>query len=401
MSGAPYRIVLAAGGTGGHVIPALAVAEELAALGHLLRLVTDRRGSRYADVGPEIATDIISAGRLAGGRIIGALKALPAIVAGTVASIRILRRFSAHVVVGFGGYPALPVLLAAVLTRTPACLHEQNAHLGRVNRLMLWTVRALAVSYRTTVGVPRRMRALKVVTGNPIRAEVADLYDNPYSPPEADGEFRIVVLGGSQGAAVMDDVVPAAISVLPRSLRRRIHIVQQCRDRNLDAVKAKYRDMEVRAELATFLDDVASQLRQAHMVIARAGASTLCEIAVAGRPAVLVPLPGAMDDHQTANARVLEKAGGARLMPQSRFKPPALAKLLQRWARRPAELQQLATGVRCVARPEAARSLADLVEWLGRVSLRRQRGLDADAPVERREPHLESPSGSGRRKVAS
>ncbi len=363
----PRHIVLAAGGTGGHVIPAQALAQELKSRGHELSLITDSRGLRFTDGFGDIERYVIASGRVSEGGLAQRIMGLARIIAGTFSSWRILRRTRPDAVVGFGGHPSLPVMAAAALAGVTSCLHEQNAVLGRVNRLAARWADALALSFRNTRGARRVKRVRAVVTGNPVRAEIAKLHGRAYPKPKADGVIRILVLGGSQGARILSEVVPAALSVLPRSMRLRLNLVQQCREEDLERVTEKYHEIEVEAELTTYIEDVPKRLAKAHFVISRAGASTVSEIAASGRPSVLVPLPGATDDHQTFNARELERIGGAWLMRQSDFTAGELAKRVRGLITKPEALEVASRHARAVAKPGAAGALADLVEWLVRV----------------------------------
>ena len=363
----PGHIVLAAGGTGGHVIPAQALAEELALRGHRLTLITDDRGTRFAGWFKDMDVHVIPAGRLSRGGLAARAKALRLTVSGILQARNILRQTRPGAVVGFGGYPSLPAMVASSLVGVPSCLHEQNAVLGRVNRLLLHSADALAISFRNTGGLARARSVRTTMTGNPVRREIAELCRQPYPNLTADGRVNLLVIGGSQGAAILSDVVPAAISVLPLHLRRRLKVAQQCRAEDIARVRGKFRDIGIKADLATYFDDMPRRLTAAALVIARAGASTVSELAAAGRPAILVPLPGATDDHQTANARELERSGGAWLIPQARFTPAELAKRLHGLLTNLQFLTAAAANAGTVAQPQAAETLADFVEWLVRV----------------------------------
>lgn len=355
-----FDIVLAAGGTGGHVIPAQALAAELKARGHRPLFFTDDRGLRYAHLFPEIPMfDVASAP--SGRGFVTRVHAILRILAGTVRARRLLKEVAPAAMVGFGGYPSLPSGLAAALSGVPLCLHEQNAVFGRSNRVLARMARAVALSFAGTRRLATRADRVKV-TGNPVRPAIAALYDQGYEAPEEDGPCHLLVIGGSQGATVLSDIVPAAVSALPRALQERLRVVQQARAEDLDRVRAAYATLGVAAEILTFIDDVPSVLADCHLVIARAGASTVSELAVAGRPAVLVPFPAATDDHQTANAAELERAGGAWVIGEREFTPGALAKLLQIALRDPAKLEAAAAAARSVGRPDAAADLADIIE---------------------------------------
>jgi UDP-N-acetylglucosamine--N-acetylmuramyl-(pentapeptide) pyrophosphoryl-undecaprenol N-acetylglucosamine transferase len=359
-------IVIAAGGTGGHFFPAEALAAELLARGHRIVLMTDSRSAGLTSAvfaGHE--QHILRGAGIAGRGLVRGVRAIAALAAGVLQARALLSRIGAAGVVGFGGYPCVaPVLGASLLRRRPAVvLHEQNAVLGRANRFLASRADMLALSFAATERVPASART--VVTGNPVRPAIAALSQTEYAPP-AD-RFRLLVLGGSLGARVFSDVVPDAIAALPEALRARLSVVQQCRKEDLDRVRAAYAALGLEADLASFFPDVADRLQSAHLVIARAGASTVSELAVAGRPAILVPLPGAIDDHQSANARALAQAGGAWVLPQPQFTAASLAERLNHLLSTPSALAAAATGARTQARADAAARLADVVE--ARISL--------------------------------
>jgi UDP-N-acetylglucosamine--N-acetylmuramyl-(pentapeptide) pyrophosphoryl-undecaprenol N-acetylglucosamine transferase len=357
--------VLAAGGTGGHMIPAHALAAELRRRGHRVALVTDDRGARIPGLFEGVQVHVLPAGRLSGGPV-GWLKALKKIYVGRSMASRLYETFRPSAVAGFGGYPALPALMAAQRDRIPTLIHEQNAVLGRVNRLLAGRVDAIATAYGE-VGRLAASHAGKVhLVGNPVRGEVLALREQPYPALGEDGVFRILVTGGSQGATVLSQVVPDGLALLPEHFRRRLQVTQQCRPEDIDAVRAKYAALGIPADLATYIDDMPDKLGWAHLVIARAGASTIAELTAAGRPAILVPLPAATDDHQTANAREMARAGGARTIAQSRFAPVELAKQMQKLGLAPDALAHAAARARGIGHPDAASDLADLIERTGR-----------------------------------
>lgn len=362
------HFVLAAGGTGGHMVPAAALAAELTRRGHRVALVSDDRGVRFpglfADGPGGIQTHILPAGRLTGGPL-GYARAGAALLKGRAMAIQLYRSFRPDAVIGFGGYPALPALLAAFNQGIPAAVHEQNAVLGRVNRLVAGKVDVIATSYAEVERLAPRLRGKTRLVGNPVRDAVLALRAKPYPLLEEDGIFRVLVTGGSQGASILSQVVPDGLSLLPVAFRRRLQVTHQARIEDIDTCRAKYAELSIAADLATYLPDLPEQLAWAHVVIARAGASTLAELSCAGRPAILVPLPSATDDHQTVNARELTAAGGARTIDQRSFTPVELAKQMQRLGLDPAALQNAAGRARACGRPDAARNLADVVERLG------------------------------------
>ncbi|HEU4961670.1 MAG TPA: undecaprenyldiphospho-muramoylpentapeptide beta-N-acetylglucosaminyltransferase [Sphingomonas sp.] len=357
------RFVLAAGGTGGHMVPAAALAAELARRGHRVALVSDERGVRFPGLFEEVETHILPAGRMAGGPI-GWLKGARQVLAGRAMARELYRTFRPEAVIGFGGYPALPALLAAFRAKIPTAVHEQNAVLGRVNRLVARKVDAIATSYAEVERLKPEWQPKTRLVGNPVREAVLALRDRPYPLLEEEGIFRVLVTGGSQGASVLSEVVPDGLAMLPVSFRRRLQVTHQARVEDIDAARAKYAELQIAADLATYLPDMPEQLAWAHLVIARAGASTIAELTAAGRPAILVPLPIATDDHQTANAREITAAGGARTINQKAFTPKELAKQMQKLGLDPVALQNAAARAKSCGRPNATRDLADLVEWL-------------------------------------
>jgi UDP-N-acetylglucosamine--N-acetylmuramyl-(pentapeptide) pyrophosphoryl-undecaprenol N-acetylglucosamine transferase len=280
------------------------------------------------------------------------------------------RTFKPAAVIGFGGYPAFPALLAAFADGLPTAVHEQNAVLGRVNRLVARRVDAIATSYDTTERLPPKLAGKVHVVGNPVREAVLALRTRPFPLLEEDGIFRVLVTGGSQGASILSQVVPDGLAMLPVAFRRRLQVTHQARIEDIDAVRASYAAHQIPADLATYIPDMPEQLAWAHLVIARAGASTIAELTAAGRPAILVPLPGATDDHQTVNAREITAAGGARTIAQGQFTAVELAKQMQKLGLDPAALENAAGRAKSVGKPNAVSDLADLVESL-------------DAPVSR------------------
>ena len=356
--------VLAAGGTGGHMVPAAALAEELTRRGHRVALISDQRGVRFPGLFDGIQTHVLPAGRFQAKRPQGWPAAVREMLRGRAMARELYRTFKPAAVIGFGGYPAMPALLAAFADKIPTAVHEQNAVLGRVNRLVAGRVDAIATSYKLTERLAEKHTGKVHLVGNPVREAVLALRARPYPLLEEDGIFRVLVTGGSQGASILSQVVPDGLAMLPITFRRRLQVTHQARIEDIDAVRAQYAEHQIPAELATYLPDMPEQLAWAHLVIARAGASTIAELTAAGRPAILVPLPGATDDHQTANAREITKAGGARTIPQPEFTAVELAKQMQKLGLDPVALENAATRAKSVGRPHAVRDLADLVESL-------------------------------------
>ena len=355
---APF--VLAAGGTGGHMFPAEALASELMARGHAVALVTDRRGQSFGDRVPGVATHRIHAGRFDAG-LLGKVVGVAELIVGTAQAAIKLRALSPAAVIGFGGYPSVPTVLAAARLGIPTLIHEQNAILGRANHFLAPRVGRIALSFAATGRLRPAERARAVETGNPVRPAIAAQRERAYSAPTADGIIELVVTGGSQGARVFSEIVPAALARLPAPLRSRLRLSQQARPEDLAAVRAAYAAGEIAAELASFFEDVPSRLARAQLVVARAGASTVAELAAIGRPALLVPYPHAADDHQSANASAFADAGAGWAMAQPDFTADNLARFLAETLAAPARLAEAAAAAKALGRPLAARALADLV----------------------------------------
>lgn len=355
--------VLAAGGTGGHLFPAQAVAGELMRRGCRVVVMTDGRGHNYSQAfpGAEIAT--VPAATFAGRGALGRASALVLIVFGIIAALKKFLRLRPRAVVGFGGYPSLPVMVAASIAHIPAALHEQNAVPGRVNRLLASRVNRIAASFPFARFAPAHPERI-VFTGNPVRAAAASMRDTPYVPPQPGDQIRLLIFGGSQGARALSELVPAALGLLSPDLRRRLAITQQARAEDLDMVNAAYRVSGLKCETAAFFNDLPRRMADAHLVIARSGASTLSELTVIGRPAILIPYPFAMDDHQAANAAVLESAGAAWVIPQSGLDAAMLARMLTGILTNPAALAARAAAAKTLGHPDAAQRLADLAEQL-------------------------------------
>jgi len=356
--------VLAAGGTGGHMVPAHAVAQELIARGHRVALVTDERGARIPGLFEDVQTHVLPAGRMSGG-LRGWIRGFGAIREGRAMARRLYETFAPSAVVGFGGYPALPALLGAFAERIPTIVHEQNAVLGRVNRLVSGKVAAIATAYPEVRRLKARHAHKVHLVGNPVRETVLALRDEPFPVFSEESVLRLLVTGGSQGASILSQVVPAGLAMLPISLRRRLQVTQQCRPEDIEEVRRIYAEMEIPADLATYIEDMPTKLGWAHLVIARAGASTIAELTAAGRPAILIPLPTAMDNHQAYNVLEMVKAGGARAIDQSKFTPAELAKQMQKLAMEPGGLQNAASRARACGRPDAVKDMCDLIESFG------------------------------------
>jgi UDP-N-acetylglucosamine--N-acetylmuramyl-(pentapeptide) pyrophosphoryl-undecaprenol N-acetylglucosamine transferase len=359
---APPLIALAAGGTGGHMFPAEALAEELKRRGFRVLLVTDARGDRYATQFPADEKILLSAASPSVGGPIAKAAAALSLAGGVMKALAEFRRLRPAAVIGFGGYPSFPAMQAATMLRIPHGVHEQNGVLGRANRMSIGAAAFLAHGFPVLEKAPAHPKADVIEVGNPVRDAVRAAAAAPFAPPAADGPVALLVFGGSQGAALFSTVVPAAVAALAPSLRARLRITQQARETEQDAVAAAYRRAGVEAELAPFFKDLPRRIAGAHLVIARAGASTVTELAAIGRPSILVPLAIAMDDHQTGNARALSDAGAAIRIAEKDFSAEALARVLEAALTEPGRLAAMAAAARGRVKSDAASALADLVD---------------------------------------
>jgi UDP-N-acetylglucosamine--N-acetylmuramyl-(pentapeptide) pyrophosphoryl-undecaprenol N-acetylglucosamine transferase len=360
VTGSSSPILLAAGGTGGHMFPAEALARELLGRGRRVALVTDRRGKAFGDALPEVEVFRIHASAPAGS-IVARLRGVAELALGTLQAQRLVSRLRPAAVVGFGGYPSVPAVLAAQRSRLPTVLHEQNAVLGRANRLLAGNARVIVTSFPAVSQIRPSDAGKLVHAGNPVRPAILAVRGLPYPEADGDGPLSLLVTGGSQGARVFSEVVPAALALLPEALRRRIRLSQQARPEDLERARAALASAGIEAEVSSFFKDMPERLAACHLAITRAGASTIAELTVAGRPALLVPYPHAMDDHQTANAQALADAGGAWLLPQGSLTPAVLASRLEALLTMPASLITAAAAARAWGAPDAASRLADAV----------------------------------------
>ena len=347
---------IAAGGTGGHLYPAVALAEELVGRGYRVVFLTDERGAAYRGLADGVQRLVLSAGRIDRGRL-RLLSGVAKLVRGVAQARRVYQRTPPALVVGFGGYPSIAPMLAARLCGIPCVLHEQNAHLGRANRLAARFATAVALSFGSTARTPSSARTHLV--GNPVRRDIVDVADQQYAPPATDAPFGILVLGGSQGASVFSRVVPAAVENLPE--RSRLRVVHQCRQEDLRQTREAYVHLGIPATVATFFDDVAGLLRDAHLVISRAGASTMAELGAVGRPAILVPYPYAAEDHQMANALAMSAAGGGWVFPEAELTADKLGLRLDMLIKNPQILGTAAAAAHAFGHRDAAARLADLI----------------------------------------
>jgi UDP-N-acetylglucosamine--N-acetylmuramyl-(pentapeptide) pyrophosphoryl-undecaprenol N-acetylglucosamine transferase len=341
------------------MFPAEALARELIARGRGIVLVTDPRGRDFGNRLPEVEVHRISAAGLAGSGLMRRAEGMLQLAVGYFQARRLVSRLRPALAVGFGGYASVPSVMAAQRAGLPTLLHEQNAVLGRANRVLAARAQAVATSFPATTGLGKGMGRF---TGNPVRSAVASIGERAY--PSLDGPLRLLVLGGSQGARVFARLMPGAIEAIPPGLRERIHIAQQCRPEDVEPVRAAYAALGRPVELAEFFADIADRIAAAHLVVSRSGASTVAELAAAGRPAILLPYPHATDDHQTANAAAFCGAGGGWVMPEAEASAPRLAERLASLLVHPGALSLAAAAARNFGRRDAAQRLADLVEEL-------------------------------------
>ncbi len=361
MTGNSRAIVLSAGGTGGHVFPAQALADNLVERGFLIALITDRRAGALAGALANAKTYRINAAGISGRNIVRRALALLQLGFGYFQARRILARIDPLAVVGFGSYASVPAVLAATSLGKRTVIHEQNAVLGRANRFLAPRVTRIATAFQAVSHLREEDKGKTVCTGNPVRPEIVAIASRPYPAITESGAINLLVFGGSLGATVFSQIVPDTIATLPVSLRARLKITQQCRAEDIEAVRAVYREASVNAELASFFIDMPAKLAAAHLVISRSGASTIAELTAAGRPAILVPYPYATDDHQTKNAESLCDAGGAWMIPQHAFSRESLATRLTALLANPRTLQTTALCAGRIGMRSAADNLADLV----------------------------------------
>ena len=353
-------IMLAAGGTGGHLFPAEALGVALMKRGARVRLMTDSRAVRYGGMFTPDMMDVVPSETVRGRTPWALARTGAMLAAGGAMSLALLLRQKPKAVIGFGGYPTLPPLIAAKLLGIPTIIHDSNAVLGRANRLLSTRVSAIATSLPGVLDRDPALAGKATVTGTPMRPAILAAAAVPYASPDPTGPLRLLVVGGSQGARIMADIVPPAIEKLEPALWRRLSLVQQVREEDMTRVRAVYDRLKIEAELAPFFADLPARLAATHLVISRSGAGTVAELGAIGRPSILVPLPGAIDQDQFANAGVLEKAGGAIRIPQNEFTPDRLASEISTLAADPARLTTMATSARSVGRLDAAERLADL-----------------------------------------
>jgi len=354
----PLRIVLASGGTGGHLFPASALAEELKAQGHEVILASDKRGMAYQNKLTAMPIYCVPAATVYSGGLFALPARILTLLWSIVYSLVLMLRLRPAIIIGFGGYPSFGPVMAGLLMRKPVLVHEQNAVLGRANRLAVKLGASLATSFPNTAGVPARAAARMRKTGNPLRADVLSTTQISYRSPTRSQSFDLLVFGGSQGAQIFSTVVPKAIALLPENKRKDLHLVQQVSKDHMADVLNTYGEMKVSSEIRDFFDDMPRRLRHAHLVICRGGASTISEICALGVPSIIVPLPGSLDQDQANNARDLAATGAAELILQKQFNAEDLADLLNKWLDDRARFETMSANARRLAEPEAAVRLA-------------------------------------------
>ena len=351
------RLLLAAGGTGGHMFPAQALAETLKAQGWDIAMMTDARGRKHTSKIPADPIIEVKAASITPRRPVAAILGSLKLAKGVIQARKFIKEWQPDIVVGFGGYPAFPAMHAAQGLGVPTILHEQNAVLGRVNRIFATKANYVASGFADLHKLPEG--ANHVVTGNPMRDQIAQSVPKTYAPPK--GDIHLLIVGGSLGAKIISETMPAAIALLPESIRKRLKVVQQTRPEYHGAAKAVYKEASVQAVCETFFSDIETHLAKAHYIIGRAGASSVSEIAVMGKPSLLVPLVIAMDDHQTANALSLSRHNAADILPESEFTPERVKSTLEARLNDSNWLKSAATAARGQGRPNAAADLAELV----------------------------------------
>jgi UDP-N-acetylglucosamine--N-acetylmuramyl-(pentapeptide) pyrophosphoryl-undecaprenol N-acetylglucosamine transferase len=354
-------ILLAAGGTGGHLFPAEALGVELIRRGFRVRLVTDARALKYSGLFTKDMIDVVASETARGRNPIQLAHAGFTLAAGTLSAFNLMRRLKPAAIVGFGGYPTLPPLIAARLAGVPGIIHEANAVLGRANRFLSGRVRAIATSLPGVLNRDPALAGKTTTVGTPMRPAVLAAASVPYVAPEPGGPLRLLVVGGSQGARIMADIVPGAIERLEPSVRGRLLLTQQVREEDMTRVRAVYDRLKINAELAPFFTDLPARLAANHLIVSRSGAGTVAELAAIGRPSILVPLPGSIDQDQFANAGVLAEVNGALRIPQTEFSSDRLAAEISALAAEPQRLAAMAAAARGAGRLDAAERLADLV----------------------------------------
>jgi UDP-N-acetylglucosamine--N-acetylmuramyl-(pentapeptide) pyrophosphoryl-undecaprenol N-acetylglucosamine transferase len=357
-------IALAAGGTGGHLFPAQALAEELVRRGYVIHLITDERVAEYGKNFPAIETHIVPSATLSLSKPWLLPQRLLKLLKGVNQAKAVLQKIKPLAVVGFGGYPSFPPIIAASRLKIPSCVHDQNAIMGRANKVLSRFVNSVASSFPTLAGLPESAKSKLVITGNPVRTLVMAEQASPYPEIGVEQPFNLLVFGGSQGARFFAEFMPKVVAELPRAVRKTLHVTQQCRPEDIDAVRAAYGTLDFSFDLQPFFSDMPKRIASSHLVICRSGASTVAELGVIGRPAIMVPLPHSIDNDQLRNAESFAKAGAGWIKPQAELEPSSFAVFLTRLRYQEGELQAAARAALAHGKPDAAQRLADLTEHL-------------------------------------
>ncbi|WP_374384068.1 undecaprenyldiphospho-muramoylpentapeptide beta-N-acetylglucosaminyltransferase [Dongia sp.] len=355
------QIVLAAGGTGGHMFPAEALAGELLRRGCRVDLITDERGQGFGNRLPDVAVHHVASGGVAGKGLVPKVKNLARLALGYFQCRKLIRNLDPAVTVGFGGYPSVPPLLAAQQRESRTVLHEQNAVAGRANRFLMKRASKVALSFDKVRFFDELTGDKKAITGNPVRPAISALAEKPYRAPRGNEPVNLLIFGGSLGARSFSRHIPAGVALISPELRGRLKIVQQCRAEDLADVAAAYKATGLEVELKSFFDDMPQRLEAAHLIVSRSGASTVTELTAAGRPSLMIPLPNSIDDHQLANARALEGPGAGWVLTESAMSPASIAERLTTILSHPDRLELAAAAAKKLGRRDAAERLADLV----------------------------------------
>jgi UDP-N-acetylglucosamine--N-acetylmuramyl-(pentapeptide) pyrophosphoryl-undecaprenol N-acetylglucosamine transferase len=357
------KIIITAGGTGGHVFPAEALAQELLEnKEYELFLITDKKGKRYKGALGQIKNFSIQSGPFAGGSVFGKIKTLAKMAIGLIQAYFIMKKIKADIVVGFGGYASLPAGVCAIFTKTPLVLHEQNAVLGKANRMLASKAIAIATSFKDTKLTPKNTKTTE--TGMPVRPKIKELYDKEVSFYDKNEPINIFIFGGSQGARVLSTKLPEVFAKLSKDLKERLNITQQCRKEDIENVKSFYEEQNIKANLKTFFDDIPEILGKSHLVISRSGASSVAEILTSKRPSILFPYPYAADKHQDANAAAVDDGGAGWLVFQNTIDVEKLSKRLSNLLNNPDTLKRASDCAKNIANPNASKNLAKLVKEL-------------------------------------
>ncbi len=360
MSEKKYFILISAGGTGGHMSPAAALAHNLIERGYRVELTTDIRGKKYASMFGGVKIHVVKSGTSFAG-ILGKVRGAVNLGLGVIHSFKLIKSLSPDLVIGFGGYPSVPAVFAAQKLKIPTILHEQNAIIGKANAFLAPRSERIALSMPYVSGLEKADQFRCVITGNPVRAEISDLADTPYPELNMDDEIRIFIMGGSLGASVFSDIIPKALSKLPEEYKKCLKIVQQCRASDIEEARELYKNAGIDAELETFFDDVAQRLLKAHLFIGRSGASTVAEVSVIGTPAIYVPYPHHKDQQQKMNAESVASKGGAWIMEERNFTVDALLEKIESFISKPDTLLSAASHAKSCGSATSAKKLGNLV----------------------------------------